>query len=468
MKSFICMALVTLVLTLQGVDQKVQAQDTLRIDFEKFVHLATERSSFLQAREQQVRLAENRRDEARNTRFLPSLGLTTAHGVVPGLTSSNPEITPGGYYLDPDLRNDWEDWAIFTQAEISGLQPIYTWGALKNVVKAAEEGVLAARHQMDSEKARFNVQLFELYQSALLVRELQRLLNTAKNQLAEAEEEIERLYEEGDPMLEERDYFEFLIFREEFQASVTELEQTAAFVRRSWNVVLGNYSNIVYEPAEQFLDPSPVQLQPYDFYAGLAISNRPELKGIQALENAARYGVDAARSRFYPALVMGFSGGIGYASNRPRQNNPLIRNSTNYMSTRIGVGLQLNLNFNQTRQQVQRSHIQLTQAREMHDAAVEGIRIELGEQYRKVKTVESLYQSKRNALRFSNEWLRTEQIDFDLGFGDIKNLVEAVKKKMELELELNQLVFDYNLEKARLFKTAGLPLDELIAPVQNP
>lgn len=57
--------------------------------------------------------------------------------------------------------------------------------------------------------------------------------------------------------------------------------------------------------------------------------------------------------------------------------------------------------------------------------------------------------------------MRTEQIDLDIGFGDVRNLLDAVKKKMELELEISQLTFNLNLNMARLYRAAGLPVSEL-------
>ncbi len=444
------------------VDAGTSEQDTVRISFEEFAAMALEYSANLDARRKNVALAENRVQQARANRVLPNLNLTTAHGLVPGVKSMNPDITPGQYYLDPFLENDWEDWGIFTQAEISGIQPIYTWGAIGNLVNAARKGVEAARHQLDAETESFKLQLFELYQSALLVNDLERLMNDALSQLLEAEQEIEKMRDEGDPSLEEKDVFEFNIFKAEFDALIAEVEQTRDFVTRSWDLVLASGPDRLYLPAERFFDPLPVALQDFGFYENNAMYNRAELKGLNAARQAAGYGAEAARSRYYPNMVLGLSAGFGYTPNRPRQNNPFIRNNTNFMSARVGFGFQQSLNFWQIRNQVERSEIQKRQIDDYHDAAADGILIELGDRYREASIAEARRQSKENALRISNEWLRTEQIDFDLGFGDIKNLVDAVKKKMELELEVTQLTFDLNLKVAQLYRSAGIPLNEMM------
>lgn len=437
------------------------AKDTLYVSFEEFLSIAKNYSATLDARRHQVELARNRVRQAENNRLLPSLNLTTGHGLIPGVKSKRDDLTSTQYYLDPKLENDWEDWAIFTQADVRGAQPVYTWGGISNLIKAAREAANASQHQFNAEEESFTLKLFELYQSALLAEELQQLVNEAVSQLDQAEKELKRLRDEGDPSLEEKDVFEFYIFKAEFEALEEEVHQTGNFIRRTWNLVLANDGMIVYLPADRFLDPVPVDMQDIHWYQENALMNRSELKGILAAQNAARHGVQAARSQYYPSMILGMSAGIGYTPNRPRQTNPFIRNNANYMSARVGIGFQQNLNFLQTRTQVQRSEIQLRQTRDLEDAAREGIFLELNDRYREARIAGSRKESTRRALSLSNEWLRTEQIDYDLGFGDIKNLVDAVKKKMEMELQLRRLTFDYNLKLARLYRSAGLPLYEL-------
>ena len=462
MRTILIILPLSALLCLLYLPAKTSAQDTVRVSFGEFVEIAKNYSSNLDALQRNVSLAQNRIKQAQNTRFLPDLNLTTAHGLVPGVKSQDPTISPGRYYLDPELENDWEDWGIFTQAEISGIQPIYTWGAIGNAINAAQKGAEAAQFEYEAEKESFEMQLFELYQSALLVKELGRLLDDAKSQLREAERELERLREEGDESLEEKDIFEFRIFQEEFRAMASEFIQTRDFVRRSWEMVLAAGPNTVYLPAERFFDPLPVQVQEFNFYENSAVQNRMELKGIEAAREAAQYGVDAARAQYYPSLVLGLSAGFGYTPNRPLQNNPFIRNNTNFLSARAGLGLRQNLNFRQVRTNVDRAEVQKRQADDFHDAARDGIILELSDRYREAKITESRHDSKNSALRISNEWLRTEQIDFDIGFGDIRNLVDAVKKKMELEFEVSELTFDLNLKIARLHRSAGLSLQELM------
>src|SRR5690625_1118021 len=106
----------------------LKAQDTLRVNLAEFIEQGIEKSGMVAYEQRAAELAHNQADQAKALRILPSINLNTQHGLIPGVESSKLDLNPGSYYLDPDIRNDWENWAIFTRGEISEIQPLYTWG----------------------------------------------------------------------------------------------------------------------------------------------------------------------------------------------------------------------------------------------------------------------------------------------------------------------------------------------------
>jgi len=51
--------------------------------------------------------------------------------------------------------------------------------------------------------------------------------------------------------------------------------------------------------------------------------------------------------------------------------------------------------------------------------------------------------------------LRKEQIDYDLGLGELKNLVEALRTNLELEAEFKQSVYEFTVKGAAVLKATG-------------
>lgn len=443
------------------------AQDTLRIGYSGFVDIALENSGQIKFEKQNVNLAENRVDLAKSQRILPNLRLQTQHGLVPAVKSDS--TLPWGeplpkdeYYLDPNLRNDWGDWAIFNRGEISAAQPLFTWGAINTAIEAARLGAESARHSFEAQQANLEVRLFDLYFSYVLALEIERLLDEAQGKVDQISEELDKALEEGDADVDGADVYKFEIFKDEFEIQKAEVAGNMAFIRETWNYVLRNEDDTVYEPEVRFLDPVGTNIEPVDFYHQSALNNRPELMALSKGAEATETYIESLKKQNLPGLYLG--GYIRYANtpNRPRQDNPFIENRTNFFTGGFGLSIRMDLNFFSIRASLERSRIELRKVDYAQDAATDGILLEVYENYRKSSLADVKVKQTDKALVTAKKWVREEQLDFDIGMGDVKDYVDALKKELELKLKLRQNTFEYNTSLARLNKSAGLPLNTLI------
>lgn len=442
--------------------QLVGAQDTLSINLTEFIQKGLERSGQVAYEEHVIDLAENRVNQAQSQRILPRIDLNTQHGLIPGVISNDPRnLPPGQFYLDPNLENNWEDWAIFTRAELSAVQPLYSWGAISSAVKAAQAGARAANYQFSAVKAEAELQLFELYYSYLLAVEISRILEDANEQIDRVERQLYQMRDDGDPGVKESDLFKFDIFKSEFQVQVIEVRESLDFVKRVWNYALQPESGIVYEPEENFLDPIPYEFNNFDYYRYQAFSLRPELKGVESGIEAMKSSLDATRAQQYPMMFFGITASYANTPNRPRQTNPFIINNTNYSSAGIGFGIRQNLNFSATRSTIERAKIEYRRFNDLHQAVSDGIVLELNVNYREAVIAETKVRQTRESLSIARNWVRNEQLNYDIGFGDVEDLLDAVSKELELRLQLNQNIYNLNVKIATLLKTGGIPVSQM-------
>lgn len=451
---------------LLALQSPVQSQDTLRVSLSEFIERGLENSGQISYQQGEVQLARNTINRAKSQRFLPNIELNTQHGTVPGVVSDS--TLPGGqplperqYYLDPNLSNDWEDWAIFTRAEISAVQPVFSWGAIKNAIRAAEAGAQAAQYQFEAAEAEAELQLFDLYYSYLLAREISIILEDAQDQLNQVENQLDEMLEEGNESLKESDIFKFEIFKSEFEVQRVEVEQSVQYVRRMWNYALSSDETVYYVPEDDFLEPVGFELEDFKTYEQWAMESRAELKGVDSGIDARKSGLDAVKSQQYPMVYLGLSGSYANTPNRPRQSNPFIRNSTNYASMAVGFGIRQNLNFLSMRSNVERARIEYKRVQDLKGAVQDGIIIELNDRYREAVIAESRYQQSEESLTTARNWVRHEQLNYDYGFGDVEDLVDALKQELELRVEVKQNAFDLNKKVAELFKAAGISVDQL-------
>lgn len=433
-----------------------QAQDTLKIDLDTFINLASEQSGLLDYEKTEVNLANNQVDQAKDLRFLPVLNAQSEHGFVPGV-KSNAGLPEGAIYLDPNAVNDWDNWGLFTRVRINAAQPVFTWGAINKAVSAAREGARAAREGYNAKEASFQIQLFELYYSYVFALEIERLLDEAFSTINQIERQLNKMEEENDPDLNEADMFKFKIFKSKFQIQRVEVEQSLNFVKETWKYALRNSSSTIYEPEVRFLDPFVTDISSLDYYQESAMINRPEIESLKAGKNALELYISSLKSQNLPGLYLGSTFTFASTPIRPRQPNPFIQTPENTINAVVGFTIRQNLNFFQTKTNLERSRIELRRVDYLRNAVSDGIILEINNAYREANVVSSKVQYTREALQITKEWLRLEQLDYDFGIGDVEDLIDAMKQELELRLEEKEAIFEFNTKIAKLNKSAGLP-----------
>lgn len=436
-------------------------QDTLSINLTEFIERGISNSGQLAYESGKVDLARNRVQTAKAQRIFPRFELNTQHGVIPGVETDNPNLGDGELYLDPDLTNDWENWAIFTRAEITATQPVFTWGAVSSAVQAAEAGARSAQYEFSAVKAEAELQLYDLYYSYLLAIEISRILEDANEQLERVDSEIENMREEGNPDLQEADVFEFEIFKAEFVTRTTEVQQSLDYIKRVWDYALQAEPGTMYVPEANFLDPVPYELEDYAFYQQNAMQERPEMMGVEFGIRALKNRLEAEKSRQYPLLFLGITGSFAHTPNRPRQTNPFIRNTTNYGSVGVGFGIRQNLNIFSMRASVDEARIEYKRVNDLEKAISDRIILDLNDRYREAVIAETRMKQTEEALSTARKWVRNEQLNYDIGFGDVENLVDAVQKELELRVQLKQNIYELNKKIAALYRAGGFPISQL-------
>lgn len=438
------------------------AQDTLSIDLNTFLQKAKQNSGQIKYERQNVALAENRIDQAKAQRFLPNLNFDSQHGLVPGVESDNPNLEPDEYYLDPNLRNDWSNWAIYTRFQISVAQPVFTWGAIGKAVEAAKLAAEAAEYGFDAKQSEFELRLFDLYYSYVLALEIERLLEEAQDKINQVERQINKMKEEGSAELDESEVFKFEIYKSEFEIQKTEVYENMRFVKETWNYALRNEEGVIYEPSIQFLDPISSEIESIDFYQNAAFNNRPELKALQKGKEATETYISSLKRQNLPGLFLGGYVNFANTPNRPRQSNPFIQNSTNLFTGGFGFTIRQKLNFFSIKADLERSKIELKRAELAKEAAQDGVLLEVNNQYQEAAVANVKVKQTDEALVTSKKWLRQEQLDYDFGMGEVKDLIDAMRKELELKLQLKQRIFELNSSLAELNKASGIPIDMLI------
>ncbi len=440
----------------------VVAQDTVQVNIataiERAVTVSPEVGDVAAGRD----FAEARWQFARANQFLPELSLNTAHSFAPGLKGIGDTPTDQ-LYLNPDVRNDWDNLSPFSSIEGEAIQPIYTWGEISQSIRAARYGVDLEAGAVRSKEDEIALRTGELYTSLLLTEELYRLTDRIGDVLDQAKGEIQRLLDEGDEGVDDADLFQVQISEQEFFRRVVEVDQQRETARMAMRRQLVLPDDVVLVPEQVVLEPLAFTLDSLDTYFAIAMDNRAELMQARAGLEARASLVNVAKSDYYPKLFFGVNGGIRLADGRFRQPSPYVGDAFRGRTFQAGVGIQQSLNFTQTRAKVEQARAEMDQARYQGEAAELLILFEVEEAYRNFIVEQAALEAQKESLRLSREWLLTESNNFEFDLGDTENLVRAVQASLQLEATYFEAVQRHNVSILRLLDACGVLTRQALA-----
>jgi outer membrane protein TolC len=108
------------------------------------------------------------------------------------------------------------------------------------------------------------------------------------------------------------------------------------------------------------------------------------------------------------------------------------------------------------KEQIDMRQYQLREAQHGITAVRQGVILEVRNDYKNYMVNRTKAKQIEKAFVLSKEWLRTEQIDYDLGLGDVENVVDATKTSLELEAEFNEAVYQNNIKLGKLLHSSGI------------
>ncbi len=428
--------------------------DTLRFNLETAIERALEESPQVAAVASRRQYASARAQLARASRYLTEFSVTSAHSAAPGLENPNGTATDR-LFLDPDVRNDWDDLRPFNQVEIELLQPLYTWGELGGNIRAASRAVTVEDAAVREQETDVALQTARLFYGLLLTDALKIVARDAGDVVQDAKDEIDRLLQEGAPDVDDADLFQVLITEQEFNRLVVEVDERHRTAEMALRRQLFLPDDVVVMTDEVILTPIPFAIGSLEEYHALALQNRPELEKASAGVAAREALVDVAKSDYYPKLFLGGRFRAAATAGRYSQANPYHGDRLRGSSLEAGLGLRLGLSFHQTRARVEQARAQASEVRFQFDALRQLVLFEVEEAYRSLITAQAGLNAAQEAYRLSKEWLQTETVNFDLDLGDTENLVRAVRANLDLQAKEYQAIFEYNMAVMKLLQTSG-------------
>jgi outer membrane protein TolC len=413
-----------------------------RYALEELVTLALERHAEVAQARWRVEGAVARLRQARAARILPRLRLESQSGLVPeakGDIFNPPGDTVGVRPLGP-----------FNRTELEFAQPLYTFGWGPNLLKAAENGLVAEEEALGQTRLEVAFEIKKLYYGLLLAQDLLGLVQRLSDTLQEKRSEVE-----GDEALPLSSRYQLELALLELERREREATDQLELARRALAWSAGLPAESTLELDAEWLAAAEAQVPSLEELTARVLVQRPDWRRLQAGLAARKSLHQAAQSAYYPQVFL--AGGLRYAvaPGRTDQHNPFVKDEFNFFNGAVFLGVRQSLEWGLLGAEADKARAEYRELKAKEQGAAEGIRLELRRAYLDFQRAQADLEAAEKERQLARQWLKQAQDEYEFDPGEIKELVTAFETWARLEQAHYQSIYDFNLRLARLEQVAG-------------
>ena len=410
------------------------------------VERALEHSAEVQESRWQLEGARSQVTRARAAAILPRLRLETYGGLTPDAKGSYLAVSSDTSGLRP--------LGPFARAELEFAQPLYTFGMLTSLRRAAESGEQVERARLADRRLEVALEVKEYYYGVLVAEDLLTLVRRFADELQEWEADVDPY----DPDVPVSAPYKLGLAQLELERRERELESRLQLARAALAWKTGLPEDAPLELADDGLRVEPAAVPPLDSLEAMALRRRPDWAQLRSGIAARQAQTDAARSAYYPQIFV--AGGLRYAvaPNRTDQHNPFVKDEYNYFNGGVFLGLRQSFEWGLLGADLQQARARLYELKARERTAAQGIRLDVGRAHGEFRQAQHRLKAARQGRSLGREWLQIAQEEYELDPGQLKELVGAFERLAVLEQEYREAVYHHNTRLARLERTVGLEL----------
>jgi outer membrane protein TolC len=395
------------------------------------------------AAEARLRLMRAQLDEAH---FAPYSEFTLTAGAGPA-----PTFRGGQIYTQDREVGLTSSVGMFWRAGVEGTLPLWTFGKITNLWRAAEAQVRVGEYELRKQRNLVRQDVRKAYFGLQLSRDSLALLAEATGRFDKAIAAVEKKVEAG-----EADAVELLrlrVARAELGGRGAEAEKYQRIALAGLRFLTGVSQG--FDIPQKPLRPPKHKLGPVTTYLEAARAYRPEVNQARAGIAAREAQADLARSKMLPDLGMTLFGSYGRAPEITDQLNPFVRDDANFFRYGFAFGIRWKLDFLPAQARVRQAEAQLEENRQLYRYALGGSGVEVQTAYAQVLEARKKFESYQESSKLARQWLLQVNQGLDLGAYEEKDLVEPSRQYALQRFNFLAATLDYNNAMANLALVTG-------------
>jgi len=382
--------------------------------------------------------------------IFPSFQLT-------GTATITPKVTGDPLSFD----SSWGTIGVFGSVKLEMVQPLWTFGKISALQAAATAGVEVGKATLEVARWELRVRSAEAWLGRLLGRELDAILVDGQSWIEKAEKRMEKLKAEDSDEYDQLEHLRLKTRVAEFWQLAYDNKMLVQQSQEGMRLLLRKPRGTVIEMGEKDLEPYKLTVLDADAYVELMRKNDPTLALARRGAQAQRELANAKGKDLFPDLVLVGQAGIARASQIDDQHSPFANDPYNnrYAGAALGLRWQLDVaqkvfQRDEARARARRYRAEATAQEDLQEFKVRGLALDL-------KNKSELLTIAAESQKAAQGWLTATWDTYDAGFGNFRDVMDALVQFYQQKFGYLKLVFDHNLVAWKLSQAIGVDVRTL-------
>lgn len=376
------------------------------------------------------------------------------------LTGPSPQAR-GNQVYSPDTSTSLTLNGIFGSADVTLIQPIYTFGKISGYKEAASSGVKVMKAGTGKKTSDITLRIKELYYGLLLAKDMRNLALEIKDELEDSIKKAERQIEKGSPWADEVNLFKLRAFLGVINKYLNEAEKGISLAKDALATSMGLPRGTDFDIADSSLTPEDKAPADVTIYTKNAFELRPEFIQLKEGLNAKNALIDVEKSNYYPQVFFGLKGSLASASNRDKVTNPFIYDFFNHSYGAAFLGLKWAIDFGITSGRVKEAEAEYYKLAEKKKFADEAIPFQIRKAHLDIEEAGKTIIETQSACTNAKKWLVAAIANFDLGVADAKEIADAAIAYAQMKADNLRSMYNHRISYANLLYSTGMDLKEI-------
>jgi len=340
-------------------------------------------------------------------------------------------------------------------ANLTVAQPLYTFGKIANRQEATDHGLRAREAQTRMERADVAFEVAQLYEGQLLARDAERFFDETLHWLKRTEESVADKLASSVESVSDRDLLRLKTAAGLANMGLAQARAGRAQTEAGLIAYLGLPAGSAIRLAEDELEAVGRLPAGFSEAISMAADRRPELtalreggRAIDALARAEAAGI--APDVFLLGLLS-----AAYTPGRDWLDSRFVVDPLNHVVPGLLLGLRWQFQGDGAGARADEQRARAQALRHTERWASTGIPAEVRKAYEDVARARHDVQVGNAAARQAKQWMVQAGTDYGIGFGDVREVSDAVQAYVTLRTAVLKARFDHNVAMAALSRATG-------------